>query len=174
MRLVGHPISPITRVQEKRWTASSSLTLGWPYPVSLYWRWLTARRSCANSLIVAVLTAIPAILTALTHFLLNYLAHQGDCQWSRDHTNNPPMRLLHTSKLSFIIVCQWNIESLASLVFGRPICWSWACYFSEFFLTKCWDTPMLFGDRSEWLCEVIQWRHRLVLFYKMSNVFYYV
>ena len=37
-------------------------------------------RSCANSLIVAVLTAIPAILTALTHFLFKYLEQQVDCQ----------------------------------------------------------------------------------------------
>ena len=132
-----------------------------------------SRRAGANSLNFAILIAIPAILTALSHLLLNILAHQGDSQWSRDHTNNPTMRLLHTSKLSFIIVCQWNSESLASLVFGRPICWSWACYFSEIFLAKCWDTPMLFGDRmrsdsvtssSGTFLQNTKWRHRLVLF----------
>ena len=135
---------------------------------------LNPGRAGANSLNFAILIAIPAILTALSHLLLNILAHQGDSQWSRDHTNNPTMRLLHTSKLSFIIVCQWNSESLASLVFGRPICWSWACYFSEIFLAKCWDTPMLFGDRmrsdsvtssSGTFLQNTKWRHRLVLFF---------
>ena len=76
-----------------------------------------------NSLIVAVLTAIPTMKTALTHFQYRYLEEQVDCEWSRDHTNNPTVRLLHTSKHSIIIVCQWNVESLASLVLRRPICW---------------------------------------------------
>ena len=37
-------------------------------------------RAGANSLNFAILIAIPAILTALSHLLLNILAHQGDSQ----------------------------------------------------------------------------------------------
>ena len=122
-----------------------------------------------NSLIVAVLTAIPTMKTALTHYQYRYLEEQSDSEWSRDHTNNPTVRLLHTSKHSFIIVCQWNVESLASLVFGRPICWSWACYFSDFFLTKFWDTSMLFGDRMR--SDSVT--SSSGTFLKMSNVFYH-
>ena len=33
-----------------------------------------------NSLIVAVLTAIPTMKTALTHFLYRYLEEQGDSE----------------------------------------------------------------------------------------------
>ena len=39
-----------------------------------------AGRAGANSLNFAILIAIPAILTALSHLLLNILAHQGDSQ----------------------------------------------------------------------------------------------
>ena len=40
---IGKWISDIRKWIFGGWTAPSSLTLGWPYPVSLYWRWLTAR-----------------------------------------------------------------------------------------------------------------------------------
>ena len=46
-----------------------------------------------NSLIVAVLTAIPTMKTALTHYQYRYLEEQGDCEWSRDHTINLTVRL---------------------------------------------------------------------------------
>ena len=41
---------------------------------------IPTRRAGANSLNFAILIAIPAILTALSHLLLNILAHQGDSQ----------------------------------------------------------------------------------------------
>ena len=50
-----------------------------PASSSVGWS-VDARRSCANSLIVAVLTAIPTIITALTHFQYRYLEEQVDCE----------------------------------------------------------------------------------------------
>ena len=77
-----------------------------------------------NSLIGCGLGHYFNIGIALNHCFFLYLELAGDRYWSRDHTNNPTVRFLHSSKHSIMIVRQWNVKSLASLAFRRPICWS--------------------------------------------------
>ena len=58
------------------WKMKNKFGIEFLNPVSL----MLTGRAGANSLNFAILIAIPAILTALSHLLLNILAHQGDSQ----------------------------------------------------------------------------------------------